>query len=119
MAPSLLRHWKPKVTVLTVLPANGAGDEAEARRFLEAGVRTLATMAVDAEFRIGRGAPGQVIADLLREPGFEMLVAGVPLGAREARPPASREGRFGLGRLVGELVERAAEASVLLVSDSP
>jgi sulfate transport system ATP-binding protein len=117
-AARLLRHWKPRVTVLTVLPADGAGDEAEARRFLAAGVRTLATMAVDAEYRIGRGAPGQVIADLLRQSGFEMLVAGVPLGAREPQPSSFREGRFGLGRLVGELVERAAEASLLLVRDS-
>ncbi|HEU5090856.1 MAG TPA: universal stress protein, partial [Roseiflexaceae bacterium] len=114
-AGRLIRHLEAGVTLMTVLPpGSSATTRQRAERFLEAGVRTLELLGLQAETVIRHGSVRQEIDRELRENQHDMLVLGVPLPS-----PAWHDVLPGVvGQIVGEhqnrpvLLVRSREAIV-------
>jgi sulfate transport system ATP-binding protein len=111
-AGRLMRHLSSETTILTVLvPDCGEEEREHARRFLEAGRRTLALLGVQAQAIARVGDPLEEIRLQLEEGRHDLLVVGAPL--------AGRRGRVELGGIVAELLEREVARPLLIVRSEP
>ncbi len=108
-AGRLLRHLGGAATVLYVLSeTEAAGNREGAERFLEAGVRTLASLGVPATWQIRPGPVVPTILNAMAQEGHDLLVVGAPLPAVN--------GRIALGGVVGQLVRRLAQPILVVRS---
>jgi nucleotide-binding universal stress UspA family protein len=79
-AGRLLRHLGARATVFTVLVASDdPASREQAVRFLEAGVRTLRRLGIEADADVESGPPAVRIADRQAQGGYDLLVLGAPL----------------------------------------
>jgi sulfate transport system ATP-binding protein len=101
------RHLGSTATVITVLAA-GADDaeEAAARRFLDAGVRTLSPLGVRGEAVVERGDLESTLAARMGD-GHDLLVLGAPL--------PDESGRLRFRRAARALLDGPGDYPILLV----
>ncbi len=108
-AARLVRHLGATGTLVSVLPPRfeETDGEARARRFLDAGARSLELMGVAAATQLRRGDIRDEVARELRAGGHDMLVVGAPL------TPA--DGRIRISGVVRGILDDAPELPVLVV----
>ena len=108
-AGRLVRHLEAKAQLLAVLPP-GDGDpalHARARRFLRDGERTLEMLGVHARSKIRQGDVYEEITAEMKEDGYDLLVLGAPLPARD--------GTLALSGVTGRLLEELHDHPILVV----
>jgi sulfate transport system ATP-binding protein len=108
-AGRLVRHLEAEAQLLAVLPPDG-GDPAllpRAERFLRNGARTLEMLGVPAQTRVRRGAVYEEITGEMKGGGYDLLVLGAPLPARD--------GSLSLSGVAGQILDEVQGHPVLIV----
>jgi sulfate transport system ATP-binding protein len=108
-AGRLVRHLSAEATLLSILPPWGKTPEILGRieRFLDGGVRSLSLLGVPANTNVRSGVVADEIQAEVRENGYDLVVLGAPL----TRPG----GKMNLNGVVGEILEKITDCSVLIV----
>lgn len=105
----LARHLGAEISLLSVVPKDAGYPEMRARseRFLEAGVRTLGVLGVEAQWKIRSGVVHDEILAEMHEGGYDLLVLGAPL---------HHDGRGVLkGGVIGQILTKLTDRPVLIV----
>jgi sulfate transport system ATP-binding protein len=108
-AGRLMRHLGATGTLLSVLPKGGDNPQTRERteRFLAAGVRTLASLGVQAQPLMRVGAVREEILAEMAEGDYDLLALGAPL--------TRSDGRGALAGVVGQILSTSAKRPVLIV----
>src|SRR6266571_2604088 len=102
-----VRHVGAAATILTVLPERHTPPQLrQAQRFLDAGLRTMAFLGVNARSAVRTGETLEQILAEVEAGNHEMLVLGAPL--------AERHGRVRVEGLVRDLLGRTGDRPVVL-----
>jgi sulfate transport system ATP-binding protein len=107
-AGRLVRHVGATATLLTVRPRQAPAEAlAQAGRFLEAGVRTLSLLGVEALARLRQGRTQDEIVREVAGGGHDLIVLGTPA--------AASDGKLRLDGLIRRLLDELPPIPVLLV----
>lgn len=106
-AGRLARHLGAKATLLSVLPEEHPAARERAERFLQAGVRTLTLLDVQAQTRVRIGAIRTEILAEMAEGKYDMLVLGAPV--------RNHDGDAALSGVVGQIISGITNHPVLIV----
>jgi sulfate transport system ATP-binding protein len=112
-ASRLLRHIGAEVTVLIVVPGErpDRARDAQAGRFVAAGVKTLASSGIKATTALRHGDAGARIEEEAASGVYGLIVVG--------SPPLRSDPSAPLGGLVGRLLESPTAPSILVVRSTP
>jgi nucleotide-binding universal stress UspA family protein len=112
-ASRLLRHIGAEVTVLIVVPGvrPDRARDAQAGRFVAAGVKTLASSGIKATTALRHGDAGARIEEEAASGVYGLIVVG--------SPPLRSDPSAPLGGLVGRLLESPTAPSILVVRSTP
>jgi sulfate transport system ATP-binding protein len=112
-AGRLLRHVGAEVTVMIVVPGDDRDPaaEAQAERFVAAGVKTLASSKIVAHMSVKHGDPADLIAEEAGSGSYSLVVVG--------SPPLLADPDAPLGGVVGRLLSNPRGPSVLVVRNAP
>ena len=112
-AGRLLRHIGVEVTVLMVVPGEGADAvaDAQAERFVAAGAKTLVSAGIVTRTAVRHGDAGARIEEEAAAGAYGLIVVGSPPLRSEASAP--------IGGLVGRLLSSPSLPSILVVRSAP
>lgn len=108
-AGRLVRHLGAEAQLLAVLPPEDSDPAlpARAERFLRDGERTLELLGVHAQSKIRRGEVYEELRAEVKGDGYDLLVLGAPLPARD--------GTLTLSGVTGRLLEELHDHPILVV----